>query len=150
MTLAKLTNRQYPAFPSWIDRFFEGDLMDWNTWNFSENNTTMPAINVRENDEEYKIEVAAPGMKKDDFKVNYENGRLTISSERKEEKKEKNKDRLTRCEFSYSTFQRSFTVPENTVDTDKISARYDEGILYLILPKREEIRPKPGRQIKIG
>lgn len=152
MTLARLTNRNFPAVPSWIDRFFEGDLMDWNTWNFSDTNSTLPAVNIRENDEEFLIEVAAPGMKKNDFKVNYDNGRLTISSEKKEEKKDKKdkNDRWNRCEFSYSSFQRSFTISENSVDAEKISARYDDGILYLTLPKREEIKPKPAREIRIS
>lgn len=149
MTLAKLSNRNYPALPSWIDRFFEGDLMDWNNWNYADGNTTMPAINVKENDDAYKIEVAAPGMSKNDFKINYENGRLTISSEKKEEKKDE-KDQLTRCEFSYQAFQRSFAVPENTVEVEKINAKYTDGILYLTLPKREEVKPKPAKEIKIS
>jgi HSP20 family protein len=95
------------------------------------------------------IEVAAPGMTKEDFKVDYENGRLTISSERKNESKEKDGN-YTRREFSYQSFQRSFTVPENIVNGDKIAATYKEGILHISLPKREEVKPKPARAIKIS
>ena len=150
MTLAKLSNNWFPSVPSFLDRFFEGDVMDWNNWNFAGANSTLPAVNVKENDNEYLIEVAAPGLKKDDFKLNYENGRLTISSEKKEENQEKQGERITRCEFSYQSFQRSFSVPENVVNSNKISARYDDGLLRVMLPKREEVKPKPAKEIKIS
>jgi HSP20 family protein len=150
MTIAKLSDNLYPSFPSFFNRFFEGDMMDWNRSNYADTNTTLPAVNIRENKDEFMIDVAAPGMKKDQFDVNYENGRLTISSEKKEEKKEDKKDTYTRREFSYMSFQRSFTIPENLVDGEKIKATYNEGILHISLPKREEIKPKPARQIKIS
>jgi HSP20 family protein len=137
------------SFPSWLDKFFEGDWMDFSNWNFSSTNTTLPAVNVSENDNEYLIEVAAPGMKKEDFKVNYDNGRLTISSEHQEEKKDE-AEKFTRREFSYQAFQRSFTVPETLVNGDKINAKYSDGILHLTLPKREEMKPKPVKEIKIS
>ena len=95
------------------------------------------------------IEVAAPGMSKDDFTVNYDNGRLTISSERRNEKSDEGEN-YTRREFSYQSFQRSFNVPENIVSGDKISANYKDGILHIHLPKREEVKPKPSREIKIS
>ncbi|MDX1283935.1 MAG: Hsp20/alpha crystallin family protein, partial [Draconibacterium sp.] len=94
-------------------------------------------------------DVAAPGLAKNDFKVNYNNGRLVISSERKHNSEEKDGEKITRREFSYQSFQRSFTVPENIVNADKISANYNEGILHVVLPKREEVKPKPARDIKI-
>lgn len=149
MTLARLSNKWSPSAPSWIDKFFEGDMMDWNTWNYSGNNNTLPAVNVKENDNEFLIEVAAPGMKKDDLHIDYDNGRLTISSEKKEENTKKG-ERMTRMEFSYQSFQRSFTIPEQKVNADKIGATYEDGILYLSLPKREEVKPKPSKQIKIN
>jgi len=139
-----------PTFPSLIDRFFEGDLMDWNTRNFAGTDSTLPAVNVKENDDEIMIEVAAPGMKKDDFRLDYDNGRLTISSEREETHEEKDGERVTRREFSYSSFQRSFSVPETIVNVDKIAAKYSDGILKLTLPKRDEVKPKPAKQIKIS
>ncbi len=150
MTLARLSNNWFPTVPSFLDRFFDGDVMDWNTRNFAGNNSTLPAVNVKENDNEFIIEVAAPGLKKNDFQVNYENGMLTISSERKDEKQEKEGERTTRCEFSYQSFQRSFSVPENIVNAEKIAAKYEDGILHVALPKREEVKPKPAKEIKIS
>lgn len=150
MTLAKLSDTRFPSFPSFINRFFEGDLMDWTNRNFAGTNSTMPAVNVKENDNEYQIEVAAPGMKRADFKLNYNNGWLTISSERKDEKDEKDGEKITRREFSYQSFQRSFNVPEEMVNIDKISARYKDGILHISLPKTEEVKPKPAKEIKIS
>jgi len=139
-----------PLFPSLLDRFFEGDLMDWLNWNFAGTDSTLPAVNIRESDNEYMIEVAAPGMKKSDFKVNYDNGRLTISSEHKEERKDKNGEKYTRREFSYQSFQRTFNIPENVVEGDKINAKYNDGILTITLPKSEEVKPKPVKEIKIS
>jgi HSP20 family protein len=150
MTLAKLSDSIFPSVPSLFERFFEGDMMDWNTRNFAAANTTLPAVNIKENDNEFMIDVAAPGLKKGDFKLNYDNGRLTISSEIKDEKEEKEGDKITRREFSYQSFQRSFSIPENMVNADKIGAKYENGILHVILPKREEIKPKPAREIKIS
>ena len=88
MTLARISNNEFPSFPSFFNRFFEGDMLDWSSSNFAGVNPTLPAINVRENDEAFLIDVAAPGMKKEDFKVNFDNGRLTISSEIKDEMSE--------------------------------------------------------------
>lgn len=150
MTLKKYENTAFPSFPSLIDRFLEGNLMDWNLSNFAESNSSLPAVNVRENDDEIFIDLAAPGMKKADFNVNYDNGRLTISSEKKDEETEKEGDRITRREFNYQSFQRSFNIPENMVDADKIKAKYSDGILQLTLPKREEVKPRPSREIKIS
>jgi HSP20 family protein len=150
MTLARLSNNWFPSTPSFFDRFFEGEMMDWNRNNYSSTNSTLPAVNVRENDNEFLIEVAAPGMSKDDFKIEYDNGRLTISSEYTEESQNKEGEKVTRREFSYQSFQRSFTVAETAVDAEKIKANYKEGILFINLPKREEIKPKPAKEIKIS
>ncbi|MCK3684144.1 Hsp20/alpha crystallin family protein [Maribellus sp. YY47] len=150
MALPRLFNSDYSSFPSFLDKFFEGNLMDWNSWNFAGTDSTLPAVNVVENKDEYQIDVAAPGMDKNDFKLNYDNGRLTISSEKKDEKEEKEGKVVTRREFSYQSFQRSFTVPENVVNAEKITANYDNGILHVKLPKREEVKPKPAREIKIS
>ncbi len=149
MTLIKRTDSNYPSIPSFIDNLFSRDWMDWSNLNFSSTNSTLPAVNVRESENEYELEVAAPGMKKDTFKINLDKDQLTISSEWKDEKKEKEGD-YTRREFSYQSFQRSFTIPENLVDGEKISAKYNNGILNIVLPKREETKPKPAREIKIN
>lgn len=146
MTLAK---RSENFLPSFFDRFLNNDLMDWSQTNFSSPNTSLPAVNVKETDDDYIIELAAPGMSKNDFNVNFQNNVLTISSEKKDKREDK-EDNYTRREFSYQSFQRSFTVPGNDVDSDKISANYADGILSIKLPKREEVKPKPAREIKIS
>lgn len=145
----KLARKNDNYFPTFFDRFWNNDLMDWNLTNFSESNSSLPAVNVKETNDEYCIEVAAPGMTKDDFKINLHNNVLTVSSEKKEEKNEE-KENYTRKEFSYQSFQRSFTVPENNVKSDAIEAAYSDGILKITLPKREEVKPKPLREIKIS
>ena len=147
MTLARLSDG---LFPSYLDRFFEGNLLNPLGSNFAGSNSTLPAVNVKENDNEYCIDVAAPGMSKEDFKVNYEHGSLMISSEKKAEHEEKDGENITRKEFSYQAFQRSFNVPENIVNADRIGAKYEDGILHIKLPKREEAKPKPAKTIKIS
>jgi HSP20 family protein len=145
MTLAR---RSETGMPTLFDRIFNSDLMDWGMSNFSGPNSTLPAVNVRETKDDYILEVCAPGMSKKDFKINYQNNLLTISSE-KDEKTEDREDGYSRKEFSYTSFQRSFTVPGNEVDSEKISATYADGILNVKIPKREEVKPKPAREIKI-
>jgi len=149
MTLIKRSDINFPSIPSFIDNLFSRDWMDWSNLNFSSTNTTLPAVNIRESDNEYELEVAAPGMKKDSFRINLDKDQLTISSEWEEEKKKDEED-YTRREFSYQSFQRSFTIPENVVDGEKINAKYKDGILSIKLPKREEAKPKPAREIKIN
>lgn len=146
MTLIKRNSDN--SFPSLFDNFFSRDWMDWNNSNYSNTNTTLPAVNVREDDHEFTIEVAAPGMKKNDFNINLDNNQLTISSEIKNEHESK-EGNYSRKEFSYQSFSRSFRLPVNLVDGDKISAKYDEGILCIRLPKKEEAKPKPSRIISI-
>lgn len=153
MTLAKLSPERFqdwfPSAPSLFDRFFDGELMNWNSSNYSSTNTTLPAVNVKETDNEFQIELAVPGMKKEDFQVDYDNGRLSISSELKNETETKDGEKMTRREFSYQSFKRSFTIVESVVQAEKISASYENGILLITLPKREELKPKPAKQIKI-
>ena len=100
--------------------------------------TKMPAVNIIENGNHYNISLAAPGLKKDDFKIGVEGNMLTISSE-KEERKEEKEEKFTRKEYSYSSFSRSFTLPED-VNQDAIDARYEDGILNITLPRREEAK----------
>jgi len=135
-------------FPSLFDNFFSRDLMDWNNSNFSNTNTTLPAVNIRENDQEFTIEVAAPGMKKKDFNISLDNNQLSITSESTNET-ESNEENYSRREFSYQSFSRSFRLPVNLIDGDEISAKYEEGILRIHLPKKEEAKPKPSRMISI-
>jgi len=149
MTLMKRSDIYRPSLPSLFDNLFSRDLMDWGTFNFSNTNTTLPAVNIKETADDFQIEVAAPGMNKKDFKISLDNNQLVISSEHKEEKKEED-DSYARREFSYQSFQRSFTVNQNLVDGEKISAKYADGILNIVLPKREEVKPKPAKEIKIS
>lgn len=136
--------------PSLIENFFGRDMSDF----FNSTTPTisnMPAVNVVEHQDGFRIEVAAPGLKKDDFKLHLNHNNLTISAyqETKTEAPEKNNEKYTRREFSYSSFQRTFTLP-GSVDADNIQAGYTDGILNIELPKREEAKVKPARQIEIG
>ncbi len=150
MTLARLSDNLFPTFPSFFNQFFEGDLMDWNRSNFAGTNMTLPAVNIRENKDEFLIDVAAPGMTKEHFRVDYDNGRLTISSEMKDERSDKSDEKYSRKEFNYMSFQRTFSIAENLVDGEKIKAQYKDGILHVTLPKKEEVKPRPPREIKIS
>ena len=133
-----------------FDDFFNADLFNWNNSNYSNTNTTIPAVNIKETAENYEVEVAAPGMTKNDFKVELDGNMLTISSERINQKEESDNERYTRKEFSYQSFQRNFTLQKNVVDTDKIQAKYENGLLHLLIPKKEEAKQKPPRLIQIS
>lgn len=106
---------------------------------------TAPAVNVVENENGFRVELAAPGFQKTDFKLNLEGNRLTISSE----KEQKEEEKYTRREFVYGSFQRTFTLP-TSVDTEKIAAIYQDGILMVELPRKEEAKVKPNRSIDIA
>ncbi len=148
MNVLKRSNSFYPAFPDLWDNFFGADLKGWDNSNFSSTNTSLPAVNIKETGESYEIEVAAPGMNKKDFNVILEKNILSISSEKKEENTANEKN-FSRREFSYQSFKRSFSLPENQVEGEKITAKYNDGILCITLPKKEEVKPKPPREIKI-
>jgi HSP20 family protein len=148
MTLVKRTNNLFPNVPSFFDDFFVKDLMGWSNTNNSYG-SSLPAVNIKEDDHGFHVEVAAPGLNKDDFKVEVEHDVLTISSE-KEAKNAAENETYMRREFSYASFKRTFSLPENVVDVDKVKAGYSNGVLSISLPKREEVKPKPARTIKIG
>ena len=138
MTLVKWTN--HPVLNEMLNGMNRRDYHSGCDYN-------RPAANIIENEKDFMIELAVPGMKKDDFKISLEDDILSINVEQKEvdEKDEKN---YTRREFRYDGFCRSFSLPE-TVDQDKIKADYKNGILSLTLPKMEEAKIK-GREIKIS
>lgn len=150
MTLVKRNGNLLNPLPLLFDDFFSKDFFNWNNGNFSDTNTTVPAVNIKESAENYLVEVAAPGMTKNDFKVELDGNTLTISSERSQEKEDKDAERYSRKEFSYQSFQRSFTLQKDVVDIDKIQARYENGLLQLVVPKKEEVKQKPPRQIQIS
>ena len=149
-TLVRQNATLFPSLPSLIEDFFNRDWADSTLAN-GNYSATLPAVNVTETNDNYLIEVAAPGMKRDEFKVELDNNVLTISSQREEKHEEQDEARnYTRREFNYQSFQRSFTLPENQVEGEKISARYVDGILQITVPKRDEVKVKPVKQITIG
>jgi len=145
MALVRFQNQ----FPGFFDRFFENDMFDWSNRNFSTTNTTLPSVNIKEGTENFEVEMAAPGFTKKDFRIELNNDLLTISSEKQVENETKEGEQFTRREFSYQSFSRSFTLPV-TVEGDKISAKYENGILKVNIPKKEEAKPRPVKQISIS
>lgn len=144
-----LVLRNSNQVPSLFDRFFDGDLFDWSNRNFSNTNTTIPSVNIKENTDAFTVEVAAPGFEKGDFKIELNLNTLSISSEKKVEAETKEGEVFTKREFSYQSFSRSFTLPQ-IADGDRIEANYQNGILTVLIPKREEAKPKPARMIEIN
>jgi HSP20 family protein len=149
--LVRTNGNSFSAIPSLLNDFFNEDWFDSSHVNWRLPGASMPAVNVKETNDEFTIEVAVPGMKRDDFRVELDNNMLTISSNKEEKAEEKGRDSgYTRREFSYQAFQRSFSLPEAKVEGGKISAKYTDGILYVTVPKREEAKVKPVRQITIS
>jgi HSP20 family protein len=148
--LMKSNGSLFPAIPSLVDDLFTKDWFS-SLATLGTSGTTLPDVNVMETNDEFKIEVAAPGMKPGDFTVELDNNVLTISAQREDNREEKDeKGNYTHREFSYQTFQRSFSMPENKVEGEKISARYADGILYVTVPKKEEARTKPAKRIAVA
>lgn len=137
------TKKSAPFFPSIMDELFRFDASRPGF-----NAAVVPPVNIRETDSAYVVELSAPGQQKSDFNIEVDNDLLTISSKNKQEQTS-NEGKYTRREFSFSAFQRSFTLPD-TVDEDQINATYENGILSISLPKRLEALPKSKRMIEIG
>jgi Molecular chaperone (small heat shock protein) len=142
--LPTITRRSFRPF--YMPNFFDNELFPM----LSNNNakSTMPAVNIREDDKNYVLDFAIPGIDKKDLKIDMNEDVLTISSEVKNESEE-NKDGYKRKEFSYSAFSRSFYIPEN-VDREKIGANYKDGVLTVSLPKQEEEKNKISKTIEIS
>lgn len=146
MTLIKKNDWMFPTVLNDFfdnENFFLGDLLDTRFFRNS-----LPAVNIMENEKNFMIEVAAPGFRKEDFHIDVEDKVLMIKGEKTEEKKEK-EENYTKREFSYSSFQRSFTLPE-FVNADKIEGKYEDGILKIMLPKMEEARKKNRKEIAVS
>ncbi|MGB5553488.1 MAG: Hsp20/alpha crystallin family protein, partial [Flavobacteriaceae bacterium] len=111
-------------------------------------NTAVPAVNIKENEKDFELELAVPGRKKEDFKIEIDDKVLTVSSEVKTEN-EMVEGNYTRREFSFNSFKRAFTLPD-TIDEERIKADYVDGLLRFVLPKRKEALPKPKRMIELG
>lgn len=150
MSLIKRNGNGFNTLPGIFDDLLSRDLWDWDMTNRSSTGTTLPAVNIRETADNYVVEMAAPGMKKEDFRVQLEGNMLTISSEKKQESEEKDGERFTRREFSYQSFTRSFQLPKDVVDEEQIKAMYRDGVLHLEIPKKETAKQKPPRKIEVA
>jgi HSP20 family protein len=141
MSLIRFKNSALPAL---VDNFFSRDAAE-----FFEpfQGAHLPAVNILEQEGGFHIEMAAPGLKKENFQVNLNQNVLSISY-KQEEEKEETRGRFTRREFRAGSFKRSFTLPE-TIDVEKIAATYTDGIMTLFLPKKEEDKSKNERLIEI-
>lgn len=148
--MTHIVKRNRSLFPGLVNNlldsgvFFGPELLN-NAIDFS---LKVPSANITESESDYKIELAAPGLQKGDFKIELDNNVLTVSSEKEEEKKEEEKD-YKRREFSYSSFSRSFQLPENIL-ADKIDAKYENGVLKLSIPKKEITVSASKKEIKVS
>lgn len=145
MNTGNMPMKRMEQFPTFFDDFFK----PWREWFDKgwDNVSTVPAVNVTESNGTYKITVAAPGLQKEDFKVNVDGNLITISAEKSTEKEEK-EEKFTRKEYNYTSFSRTFTLPDNVMP-DKIEARYDNGELTLMLPKLAEEKAAAHKKIEI-
>jgi HSP20 family protein len=140
---AETPMRNYSSpFGNLMENFFNDNFLS------REFSSAVPAVNVSEDDDKFNVELSAPGFKKEDFKIESDNKMLTISGEHRSEDEEKSKN-FTRREFNYGSFRRTFSLPE-TVDDEKIDAKYEDGILKITLPKKEEAKAKPVKEIKVS
>ena len=144
--------RKRENLPSVFNDFFRPweSLFDLNNGGSLFSNLTpisVPAVNISETRDQYEVSLAAPGMKKDDFNIDVEGSTLTISAETRQEKEEK-EERFTRKEYNYSSFSRSFTLPD-WVNKEKINANYENGLLKVVLPKTEAAKQAPSKHIAV-
>ena len=139
--IMNLISNRTKFIPSILD-----DLINFD-WNYDRHTFSVPAVNIKELDTHFEIELAIPGKNKNDFEIEIEDGLLSISSSFNKEQKEDN-SKLTRIEFDYNSFKRTFSIPES-VDSSKIEATYKGGILKISLSKRDEALPEPKKLIKV-
>jgi HSP20 family protein len=148
MSLIKRNGETFPAFPALFDDFFGRELFNWGNNNYSSTSTTMPSVNIKETTDSFEVEMAAPGMQKTDFKISLDGNTLTISSQ-KEHQEKRGEEGYSRQEFSYQSFQRSFISPKDVVNENGILAKYENGLLHLNIPKKEEAKQRGPRLIEI-
>ena len=140
------SNTNIPSLSNWFDDIVNNEIPSI----FKSNESlsfSLPKVNIKENAEAFTVELAVPGFKKSDFKLHLDNDVLSISTETKDEKEHK-EDNYTRREFGYSSFKRTFTLPDS-VDDEAINASYKDGVLSILLAKKEEAKQRPVRSIKI-
>ncbi|WP_273566262.1 Hsp20/alpha crystallin family protein [Maribacter halichondriae] len=138
-----IVRRNNLVFPSIMNEIFKPDWFG----GMEKLNSSVPAVNIKENEKDFELELAVPGRKKNDFNIEIDNNLLTVSSEMKTAN-ETSEDNYTRREFGFTSFKRAFTLPE-TIDEDKIKADYVDGLLRCTLPKKKEALPKPKRMIEL-
>lgn len=141
-------NHAFPTFTKVVNDIFNDDFVKNLDESLSVWNGSQPAVNVKEDEDGYTLALAAPGYAKEDIEIKIDDNVLTISSEKKDAEK-KEGEQYTRKEFKYAAFKRTFTLPD-TVDATKIAASYENGILNLAIPKKEEAKPVPARTIEIA
>ena len=144
----KAMTRWTEKMPSAFDEFFKPWSEYFDNGILPGRTLTMPAVNITEEKDQYIVALAAPGLKKEDFRIDVAGNMLTISSE-KEENKEEKEEMYTRKEYSFSSFSRSFTLPEE-IFTEKIEARYVDGVLKLYLPRKEEAKKSFTKKIAVN
>lgn len=140
------SNQNSPALSNWLDDVFNRDLPSVFSSNFN-TGMSLPKVNIKETADAFVVEMAVPGLKKSDFHIDIDNQVLSIATDTKDGNKQK-KEEYTRREFGYASLKRTFTLPES-VDDEQINANYNEGILSILLPKKEDAKQKPFRSIKI-
>jgi len=145
MTLIKRNIHGSP----WFNAFFDDEISRNFVTEGMFSKGTVPAVNIKETDKEFRLELAVPGMKKEDFTIELNGSRLTVNG-KKESVEEKTEGNYTQREFNYASFSRSFGLPERKVDLEKINAQYTDGILEIILPKLEQSTASKNRVITIG
>lgn len=150
MSLVSSNRQVLPSFPALFDDFISRGFFNWDSFNNSSSNTTVPAVNTLETDAAYLVEIAAPGLKKEDFRINLEGNSLIVSSEFRNESQDQQDGKYTSREFSYQSFKRTLVLPNGLVNEDGIQAKYDNGLLHITIPKRDEVRKKATRQIVIS
>jgi HSP20 family protein len=147
--LAKTSGNLFPAIPSLLDDLLGRNWLDSTITNGWTPTSNSPAVNIRENSDDLIIEVAVPGLKRKDFTVEVHDNVLMIAANR-DDSQEKNHGSYTRREFNYYSFKRSFALPDKGVSADGISAKYVDGILRISIPKTEDAKTNPAKQIAVS
>ena len=148
MKLIKRTHEPRTGFDSMLDHFFNDTFLDWPAGNTTKWKSH-PAYNIKEEDHQWQLELAVPGMKKEDFKIDLDKDMLTVSTS-KTESKEQSGDHYKVRQFGYTSFSKSFKLPENAINEDEIKATYTDGVLIIALPKREDAKANLKREISVG
>ncbi len=140
----------FPSSFRFFDDFLTRDLFQWPLRSFVLTRGTMPEVNIQETHDSYVVEMAAPGLRKDDFEVELRDNVLTIRSRFQQEQELAEGERYVLREFGYQPFERSFTLNKDVVDQEHVQAAYEDGILRLTIPKREEVKSLPPRKIAVS